>query len=309
MKTEFVNIYINRYGYIFPSCKTYKDLPVAHLTDKDAKAKAFEHFGKEFRFYSITVELSSACHANCLYCFQHDGIYKKYDYYNELKAFLTSVETERLFFSGGEILDQPDAITFLAELRKEIPKAHFHLKTNGNAELDKAKFIEDTFNSVVVSFNGFSDSSCRLIMGQNIDVKKTIAFVERLVSGARVNVGIKFLISPVVTAELIPFLEWALSIKPRCIIFQTAYRYLLKENGISEREGLTFSDYNNDYWTPVKSRITHQLKSLINANSVNCGYNYLASDKETAEVLGFNEELSSYFRMDGAYDLEDNNDR
>jgi len=305
MKTEFVNIYVNRYGYIFPSCKTYKDLPVAHLTDKDAKDKVFGHFGKEFRFNSITVEFSSACHANCLYCFQHDGVYKKYDFFNELRAFLTNVETERLFCSGGEVLDQPETINFLASLRNAMPATHFHLKTNGNAELDKVAFIEDTFNSVVVSLNGFSDSSCKLIMGQNIDIKKTLAFIEKLVNGAKTNVGVKFLISPVVTAEILPFFEWALNLKPRCIIFQTAYRYLLKENGLSEREGLTFSDYKNDYWTPVKARITYQLKELINANSVNCGYNALASDPETADVFEFDQELSSCFRMDGVYDLED----
>ena len=53
------------------------------------------------------------------------------------------------------------------------------------------------------------------------------------------------------------------------------------------------------------SEVTHHPGDDDLWHCVNCGYNALASDPETADVFEFDQELSSYFRMDGVYDLED----
>lgn len=305
MKTEFQNIYINRYGYVFPSCKTYRDKPIGLLTDPGIKEKVFAHFGHEFRFYSITVEFSSACHAACLYCFQRDGDYRRYEYFDELHRFLLATETERLFCSGGEILDQGDTMEFLSRLRDEMPDTLFHLKTNGNADLSYIFFVDRVFDSSVISFNGFSDSTCRLVMGPGVDVEKTKTFAKKLIEDTTVNVGLKYLISPATIAELPAFLKWALGIKPRCAILQTAYRYRLLDNGISIREGLTFDDPDNLYWKPLLDRLRGMVSGILHSTEINLTYNRLACDSETADLIGLSGEDRALFRMDGIYDLED----
>ncbi len=304
MQNDKINLYINRYGYIFPSCKTYKESPIAKLDNSNVVADVKKHFSDVKTFNSITVELSSLCHASCIYCFQRDGRYDKYKFFDELKDFLKSVESLRLFFSGGEILDQRDSMAFLSDLRSCLPDIHFHLKTNGDEDVKLAEFVESVFDSVVISLNGFSDSSCKLIMGDNVDVDRTLKFARRLVEGCKTNVGIKYLISPATVCELPQFFSWALELRPKCIILQAVYLYKLLANGKSEREKLALYDYDNFYWTPIIERIRSQLSKSLEKYEVNVDVNHLAADCETAQILQFDKQLASRFRMDGIYDLE-----
>lgn len=303
MINDNVNLYINRYGYIFPSCKTYKEKPIAHLKDINCSEIVNDFFGRVV-LNSITVEFSSLCHANCFYCFQHDGKCNKYEYFNELEKFLLNTKTQRLFVSGGEILDQEDTMKYLLTLKPKLKNTIFHLKSNGNSNLDKLEFVEKVFDQVVITFNGFSRDSCNYIMGKNIDIEKTKTFVETLVKRTKVRVGIKYLLSPMVLGEMNSFYKWALALKPRCIILQTAYNYRLFDNGLSVREGTTFDACNDLYWSKIIEIIAKDFKTVINSFETNNIFNFLAADKEAMEILKLDKETALKFRTDGVYDLE-----
>ena len=304
MTNDNVNLYINRYGYIFPSCKTYKEKPIAHLQDINCSEVVNDFFNRVI-FNSITVEFSSLCHANCFYCFQHDGTCARYEYFDELESFLLNIKTKRLFVSGGEILDQVDTMEYLLKLKPKLTNTIFHLKSNGNADLDKLHFVEKVFDQVVITFNGFSHDTCNYVMGKNVDVEKTKHFVETLVSRNKVRVGVKYLLSPIVLGEMNGFYKWALSIMPRCIILQTAYNYKLLDNGLSVREGTTFENCKDSYWENLIERISNEFKSIITSSKKDKHCNFLAGDNEAMDILKLDKETVSIFRTDGVYDLED----
>ncbi len=300
MKNNGINLYIDRNANVYPSCKTYADDVIATLND-NAYEKVIELFG-DTTFNSITIELSGICNARCVYCFQRGDEQKKYEYYDFLKKFLTSVKTERLFCSGGELTCQPDALEFLLKLKSEMPNVIFHLKTNGHADLQKAKVVQKIFNSAVISFNGFSSHTTKLIMGENIDVQKTKRFAKTLALSG-VNTGFKYLLSPMSLADVVPFLEWAIKVKPKSIIFQTAYNYRILAGGKVERADVTFGE--SDYYNAVVKRVKNKIFSVIFNNEINRDYNRLVCDDETAQLFKLTYDEQKLFRHDGNYDLED----
>lgn len=297
-----VNLYINRYGYIFPSCKTYKDKPICSIRD-DLKI-LFSHFCGKKIFNTVTIEFSSICHANCVYCFQKDGCYKKCDFFDELDIFFSIFETKEIYFSGGEILDQKDTISYIKKLRIKKSKTLFHLKTNGNFD-DKnlINFVCNNFDSVVITFNGFSSKSTKLLMGNNIDVDKTKFFVKELVSSGKINVGIKYLLSPVSVLEINDFTRWAIETKPLSIIYQVAYFYDLKNEGISTR-GNTLIDRKSFYWFSVLNKIGEEFKTILKER-INKDVTFLNGDKEFIELFDLNDDKMLYnIRTDGFYTLK-----
>ncbi len=301
-------LYIDRYGRVFPDCKTYMSPVICKIDDPAAVEKVKHYIFKPEDtlqlFNMVTIEVSSACHAKCFYCFQEDGHRNEpYIYYDYLLPFLKQLNIKWLFFSGGEILDQPDAMDFMYKCRESLPDTWIHLKTNGNASLDKVGFINDCCDSVMISFNGFSDATCRTIMG--IDINKTIAFCEAIKVAGKCNLGVKFLASPVTLVEVPMFLNWAIKTECQCIAVQTVYNYSF-ENGKCNREKSTFADLPKEYWELIYSRVGETIVKAIqsNAEKINNNGNFLTSDKKFLALFDFPENVRSSFRTDGVYVIE-----
>ncbi len=301
-------LYIDRYGNVFPDCKTYQSNILGHVSENDVAEKIINVMFSENEipiFNMITVEVSSLCHAKCFYCFQEDGKRgEKYLYFQHLMNLLGKLQTYWLFFSGGEILDQPDAMEFIREYRDKYPDTWIHLKTNGNAGMDKVQFVGECCNSVMVSFNGFTQSSCQTLM--QVELDKTIRFCESILQNTTTNLGVKFLNSPICIGELPDFLNWALEINAKAIAIQTVYQYSFTQEGKSNREEHVFHDLSGEYWKAVYERVGKRIegilytyKDILNQNTRN-----LACDKKVLEILGFSEELSTLFRTDGVYIIE-----
>lgn len=298
-------MYVNRYGYIYPDCKTYKTKPICHIKDMSAIKKVKDFYQNDSAFHMITIEFNSFCHANCFYCFQHDGLENKhYEYYDELLNFLAEFETRWIFFSGGEILDQPLSRNFIRKYRKCCPNSWIHLKTNGNASLDKIPFIEECCDSVMVSFNGFTPEIYYTIM--QIQVERTKVFCEAIRKNTKTKLGLKFLNSPVAFADVPAFLNWALGLDPQCIVIQTAYNYKFDIDGNSIRTGSTFDDLNLDYWFPIYERISKAVDRILSENyfKINASRNYFTADKEFMSLLRLAPQNVEVFRTDGVYRIE-----
>jgi len=301
-------LYIDRYGNIFPDCKTYQSNIVGHISAEGIAEKVIKELFSETEtpiFNMITVEVSSLCHAKCFYCFQEDGKRReKYLYFRQLMDFLGKLQTYWLFFSGGEILDQPDAMDFIRKYRKKYPDTWIHLKTNGNAGMDKVKFIEECCNSVMVSFNGFTNSSCQTLM--KVDLDRTIQFCEAIVQNTSTNLGVKFLNSPICIAELPDFLNWALEINAKAIAVQTVYHYSFDEKGKSSRKEHVFNGLSGEYWKEVCQRVAVRTEAVLHVykNRLNQETCNLACDKKVLQILGLSEEYARLFRTDGVYVIE-----
>lgn len=301
-------LYIDRYGYIYPDCKTYKTPIIGHLEDPEIINKVIRCvFGTEEKpvFNMITVEVSSLCHAKCFYCFQEDGKRGEcYRYYDSLMDFLDRLDTYWLFFSGGEILDQKDAMDFMIRYRQRHPDVWVHLKTNGNASADRVDFVSSCCSSAMVSFNGFTASSCRTLM--DVDLEKTIRFCEEVKQRQTTNLCVKFLNSPVCISELPDFLEWAIQTRAKAIAIQTVYHYSFDAAGKSSRGEHAFSGLDSPYWQQVYGRVAVRIEKVLAkyADVLNQDTCNLASDKELFRLLPLSEQTRALFRTDGVYIIE-----
>ena len=302
-------LYIDRFGNIYPDCKTYKTPIICHITDDDALSRINAAvFGCEAGgiFNMVTIEVSSFCQADCIYCFQRDEHRRDaYAYYDRLMPLLRQLNTYWLFFSGGEILVQQDAMDFMRAYRASCPDTWIHLKTNGNADGQALEFVNDVCSSVMVSFNGFSQSSCRTIMG--LDIRRTIHFCEALKEAGKVNLGLKLLQSPLTIAETPEFLDWALSLEAQCVAVQAAYNYEVEPSGKSTRLSCTLPLPGDSlYWRDAYAQIARRCGAVLDkhADTINRGRNYLTADREVLAVLPLKGEHTALFRTDGVYIIE-----
>lgn len=302
-------LYIDRYGNIYPDCKTYKTPILCHITDSNAAEIVNKHaFGSSAIgiFNMITIEVSSMCNARCFYCFQSDAHRnEKYEYYDYLLPFLDKVTAYWVFFSGGEILIQDDAMSFIRKYRSINPNTWIHLKTNGHAGAYEAAFVEEVCDSIMVSFNGFSSTSYKTIMG--IDLDKTKSFCESIKSGGKTNLGVKLLNSPITVAETPEFLEWALSLKPKCIAIQNAYNYDVEPSGKNRRLSCTLPKRGHSlYWDSVYNIISERCNNTLERHykDINNGCNYLTADKGFISLLDLSAANRPLFRTDGVYVIE-----
>ena len=300
--------FIDRYGYIYPDCRPDKYPSICHLTDPEAVSKVNKAIWntEEGGLYNCaTIELCSFCHAKCYYCFQEDGARTtQYAYFKQLMNFLCQLKIKWTFFAGGEILDQPQSMDFMREYRLNQPDAWIHLKTNGNAKKELVPFIRDVCDSIMVSFNGFSPTSTRLIM--DVDVNLTKDFCLRVKNETDTNLGIKYLLSPVTVVELHDFLQWGLSVNPKSIVIQTVYKYIF-ENAKSKRIGSSFDGLDPVFWQPVYQRVAEKIDALLQEKReiINLGgLNSLSGDREFINLLPMKESTKSLFFQDGVYRIE-----
>ena len=302
-------LYIDRYGNIYPDCRTYKTPILCHITDKNAVdivcGSVFDR-NPDGIFNMITIEVSSACQANCLYCFQNDAHRNdKYAYYDYLLPFLEKLNAYWVFFSGGEILIQNDAMDFMRSYRKANPNAWIHLKTNGNAGVREAAFVAGVCNSIMVSFNGFSSTSYKTIMG--LDIERTKRFCQLVKNNGKTNLGVKLLNSPITVAETPEFLEWALALKPKCIAIQNAFNYEVAPSGKSNRLSCTLPPHDySQYWERVYESIAARCNSVLEKrkSEINKGQNYLTADKNFLDFVELSPDNRAMFRTDGVYVIE-----
>ena len=306
---HYEEMYVDRYGKVHCCCKTYLNNVIGHLSDPDISEKIRNYIPihecvcSKGRLSSATqlkvpsnpglasIELSSLCNAQCTYCFQNDenkGC--DYEYYDELLKMICDLGMTKLIFAGGEILIQPKSIDFLKKLRRMKPDIWIHLKSNGCHEVEKIQIVENIFDSITITLNGFSNSTVSSIMRTSFE--RTKEFCEQLCCRKSVAVGLKFLASPVNVCEIPEFLKWSISLKPERIIVPSARVYECKENTPTEWLGSTFNGLNMAYWLPIFDRIGDQVKTVIKNNKNN--HTILQIDNELQYLLNIVGEVKEY---------------
>lgn len=296
---HFEELYVDRYGYLYPCCKTFLHDPIGHISESDivnkwnnysptkecicGKGKLSKGTWNSSSQGIITFELSSACNANCSYCFQNDeNKGEAYKYYTELYDFINMANIDKVIFSGGEILTQKEAILFIEKLKQEKPSTWIHLKSNGFHSASKAGLVNSIFDSINVTLNGFSTATCKTIMKADFLTIKT--FCETLANGKKVSVGLKYLCSPANIIELPDFLRWCCDLELDRVIVPTARVYNAKPDLYDEWNDSSFSGINMAFWREILLRVGSDCKDSI--ETLQRKKISFRIDKELSNLLG-----------------------
>lgn len=306
---HFEEMYIDRYGTVHCCCKTYLKNIIGNLKDWDIHKKIVEFSPENScvcakgRLTSnaqleipkipelASIELSSQCNAQCTYCFQNDETKgSAYEYYDELFDLIQKLKLNKLIFAGGEILIQPESISFIRRLRCTNPGMWIHLKSNGCHELEHISIVEELFDSITITLNGFGTSTVSTIM--RVPFERTKQFCEKICERDDLMVGIKFLTSPANICEMPEFLEWCIALHPDRIVIPSARIYDCNEESPDEWLGSTFNGLNRAYWNPIFSRIGARIIKMLKSNF---GEDIILQiDTELQELLGISEAVKEF---------------
>lgn len=301
--TDSESIYIDSYGDIFRGCKPNRGKVIATLEDDNVIEIVYNAvFSKpsNVKLNIVTVELALKCQSNCFYCFQNtDDRMKPYGFYEKLESFLNGIDMSWLFFLGGEILVQEESMRFIERIRTVKKNVWFHLKTNGNADIELCQFVSENFDSINVSFNGFTENTYNTIMG--LSLRKTKYFCEQVIKMGKTNVCTKFLLSPAVAFELPEFVKWSLEKKVKSIIIQC-----VKNHDVTNGEIVITSMFKpdeNTYWNQLFARVSKRVCSIIRdyVETSEGLITHISMDKLVSKLLIMDEDLKEKVFADGLY--------
>lgn len=200
-------------------------------------------------FRGMNIEVSLACNGKCAFCCvcapEWRGVY---DYYERIGVLIDALEPKELHFQGGEVLIQKNTLRWLSSIKERHPNVRVVLTTNGNVELDVLDTVESIFSELHVSIVGYQPVTYQTIMG--LDFERMRRFVTHVIARRKVDVYLKYLVSPINVHECWLFVDWASSLGPQEIAFaDTATRRHLNPNApfhywdkILERSALSLSD-------------------------------------------------------------------
>ena len=162
--------------------------------------------------------------------------------------------------------------------------------------------VKQCFDSVMISFNGFSESSYNTIMNVS-DVEKTKSFCNEL-KKLNVNMCLKFLCSPIVIQEISYFLKWAIDIEPASVVLQEAFLYEHDEKYSCKRIGSVFNQLDNSYWKDIYKRVAVQISNILKETKIDNYSGFLCADEGLFRILPLPEEYRSLFDTSGIYNLK-----
>lgn len=265
---HYDELFINHKGDIYPCCNTWSrdEMNIGNIKDHDI-------FDKIERFYErcyctnfklikgskqdkidislLNIELSLLCQAKCAMCCVNAPEWKdEYNLYDDLTSFINRVNPQNIIVQGGEVLVQKESIEWLKKLKETKPDIKLSIITNGNLPLNMIDTVEELFSSAWISINGFQEETYKRIM--KLDFNNMIKFSQKLINNGKVNVTLKYLISPLNIHEVSLFLNWAIKLNPNgiCIDDASTNIYINKD---------TF----DKYWNKIIHRTSNEVKKII----------------------------------------------
>lgn len=214
----------------------------------------------------IYLEMGGYCQAKCLYCFQqtHENFRLSYKRYEELLNFCRSLPHKEMVIGGGEVLVQNKTLDFIRQYRAAV-NSDIRINTNGSVPTSMLDTIEELFDIVNITFNGFTSGTTKALM--DVDLKYAKKIAEILSRNKKVRLGLKFLASPLCIADLPSFLEWAIKLSPYRINIKIAEICHLNKQNENMWNGSSFSKLNLGYWQPIFSRVGTAIEKIINKNA------------------------------------------
>lgn len=268
---HFTRLFVTHRGDVFPCCLTWgsAEMKIGSIRDDDLleKIKNFSqdchchnfdlrkgHCGETIDIEEINIELSLECQGQCaLCCVNSPEWVGSFDLYDPLMRLVALLKPRRILVQGGEVLIQEKSLQWLEALKRQYPLIEISCVTNGNVAISMIPRIERIFDELKVSFLAFEPETYKRITG--LDMKRAIAFVERLARRKRVRLLLKYLVTPLGMHEAGLFLEWAIALNPAYAFFEDAQtrRYINVET--SDR-----------FWDKISQRTGESIRSVLIAH-------------------------------------------
>ena len=187
-----------------------------------------------------------------------------YTRHKELLQFCKIVPHDEMVIGGGEVLIQNKTLDFLKQYLASIT-SKVRINTNGSVPLSRLDEIENLFDIVNVTFNGFTYETTKALM--DVDLKYAKEIAENLSRNKKVRLGLKFLASPLCIADLPSFLKWAIDLSPYRINVKIAEICHLKTQSENMWNGSSFSKLNLGYWQPIFDRVGTETEAIIQSHA------------------------------------------
>lgn len=226
---------------------------------------------------NINIEIGGECNGACVYCFQKtlSSFRKHFPFFAQLKQMLaeiTSLKTATIF--GGEVTIQPETLDLISFVKNNFG-TKVTIVTNGFISHSQYGLLCNTIENFQVSLYGFSDVSVRLISKMNFNVIRSFC---EFVSAKQHPLDVKFVLSPMVIHELLPFLEWSLSLNVNHIMIYYAILPTEDYEKTGRRDVSSFANLVSDYWNPIIERLSIEVKAFFVKNQAlirGKGINYI----------------------------------
>lgn len=297
-------LFLNEKGEIFPCPKAPINNLIGHINEHDIVERIIEYIPRECEctigslreanseekkggIVNFNMEIGGECNGACVFCFQKtlSTFRKHFPFYKELEEFLIrlkNAKTATIF--GGEVTIQPETLRIISMINKDIG-TKVTVVTNGAIPHNKYATLCDIIDSFQVSFYGFTVESVRMI--SRLNIKQIKNFCEYL-SAHNKQFDVKFVLSPLVIHELIPFLEWSLSLNVSHVMVYYAILPSEDYESTGRRDVSSFSGLVPEYWNPIIKRVSQEVKAFFvrNTNRIQeKGINYIFN-REVLKILG-----------------------
>lgn len=297
-------LFLNEKGEVFPCPRAPINNLIGHISETGIVERIIEYVPRECEcticnlreadseekrmgIINFNMEIGGECNGFCVFCFQKtlSTFRKHFSFYKELEAFLIrlkNAKTATIF--GGEVTIQPETLRLISKIKKENG-TKVTIVTNGAIPNNKYVSLCDIIEGFQVSFYGFTMESVRMI--SKLNLKQIKDFCEYL-SACNKQFDVKFVLSPLVLHELLPFLEWSLSLN----VSHVMVYYAILPSGDYERTGRrdvsSFDDLVPEYWGPIIKRVSQEVQTFFvrSKNQIHeKGINYIVN-REVLKLLG-----------------------
>lgn len=301
---HFYMLFLNEKGEIFPCPRAPINNLIGHISEPDIVERIIEYVPRECEcticnlreanseekkmgIINFNMEIGGECNGFCVFCFQKtlSTFRKHFLFYKELEAFLIrlkNAKTATIF--GGEVTIQPETLRLISIINKKIG-TKVTIVTNGAISHNKYESLCEIIDGFQISFYGFTIESVRMI--SKLNLKQIKDFCEYL-SAHNKQFDVKFVLSPLVIHELLPFLEWSLSLNVSHVMVYFAILPSEDYERTGRRDVSSFDDLVPEYWNPIIKRISKEIKVFF-AKSKNQiqkkGINYIIN-REVLKLLG-----------------------
>lgn len=223
MACHYVRPFIDRYGDIYPCCFKNRDrrYVIGNVGEDDIVAKmesydltcccdmyAFRKRSDE-GMAQLHVQTSLACNGKCAVCYVNAPLRKQaveVDF-DKVFAFIERLHPVVIQFEGGEIPVQKRSLRFIERVHAAFPDIHLKLLTNGCYPQDMAEILPSLFKSIDVSFMGATPRTYYVETCLDLETTKHFA---RLVHARGVDLGLRFICTPLTLPEAGEFLHFAM---------------------------------------------------------------------------------------------------
>lgn len=287
-------LFLNEKGELFPCPRAPQNNIIGYVYEPDIYQRIINYspndckcsicnirsansIEKKNSVVNINIEIGGECNGACVYCFQKtlSTFRKHFPFFAQLKLMLgefSSLKTATIF--GGEVTIQPETLDLISFVKHKFG-TKVTIVTNGFISKNQYSSLCNIIENFQVSLYGFSNMSVRLITKMDFNVIRSFC---EYVSERQHPLDLKFVLSPVVVHELLPFLEWSLSLNVNHVMIYYAILPTEDYEKTGRRDVSSFANLVSDYWNPIFERLSIEVKAFFVNNQTliqEKGINYI----------------------------------